>query len=161
MPFCYIENLLPVHLKEFCWQDFEHNQVVRQLPLLLLLLDYAELYVRSPENEQYKNCHLSLSCIQISIYIGSKINTWLVILPELTDPDLASSSPESGSFNTHSIVFIVSTMGSDCNLVQGTWICSSWMWPETSRNGSLNSSSKTSKRRSRLVSETSPPQRDT
>ena len=56
---------------------------------------------------------------------------------------------------------MVMTMGSALSLVQGTWICSSWMCPDTNEKGSPSSSSSTSSRRSRLLKETSPPHRDT
>ena len=73
-------------------------------------------------------------------------------------PEVALSD---GSLRTHSMVLMVSTIGSVLSLVQGTWICSSWMCPETRLKGSRSSSSSTSSLRSRLLKTASPPHKDT
>lgn len=59
------------------------------------------------------------------------------------------------------MVLMVMTMGSVLSLVQGTWIWSSWMCPDTKENGNPNSASRTSSRRSKLVKTASPPHKDT
>lgn len=59
------------------------------------------------------------------------------------------------------IVSMVTTIGSDMILVQGTWMSSSWMRPDTRVKGSATSCCSTSALSTRLWSATPPPHSDT